>query len=324
MAGETLEFKLCGVDNSFANGLRRVMQAEVPTLGIESVTIIQNTSTLPDEMIAHRIGLVPLLSMKARHMNYERDCSCSGVGCPSCRITGELHAECPIDQSTLQVFANESMHIDDPDVRPVSVEEKGVWLVTLGRAQKLILRFVIRKNIAKTHAKFMPVATVAMRYAPEITTNPEGLQRLTPDQCREWVARCPRGVFHYDARDHRVTVRNPDECIFCRECYSEERPFDKLPEPLVSVRQKKDARGYFDFTFVVESTGVLPVVQIVYDAIEVLSKKLLKIRTGLLEGAGTEETIQTRTIGGAPTAPVVLNEDAIEREGAEDNLNLIL
>lgn len=324
MAGETLEFQLREVDNSFANALRRVMLAEVPVLGIESVTIAQNSSVLPDEMIAHRLGLVPLYSVKVRKMNYARDCPCGGGGCSSCQITGELHVECPANQHCLQVFVNESLKLDDDEVYPVSAEEKGIWLATLGRCQKLSLRVVIRKNIAKTHAKFMPVATVAMRYAPEIILNPEGFAQLTQDQCRLWVDRCPQKVYQYDDKQRQVVLRNPDACIFCRECTSKEPPFNNLPESLVFVRQKKSRRGYYDFTFVVESTGVLPVMQIVYDAIDVLREKLKKIRARLSDDPNADEIIKTRRIGEAPTAPEVPNEDVVEREGAEDNLKFVM
>lgn len=323
-AGSTLEFQLCEVNNAFANGLRRVLLAEVPVLGIESVTIAQNTSVLADEMIAHRLGLVPLYSMKARQMAYSRDCDCGGGGCDFCQITGELNVECPADQHSVAVYVNECLKIDDDEVYPVSSEEKGIWLVTLGRSQKLRLKVVIRKNIAKAHAKFMPVATVAMRYAPEIILNPEGFARLGEERCRQWVARCPRKVFAYNERSGQVELNDPNECIFCRECVSTEPPFRGLPEPLVFVRERQNAAGQFDFFFVVESTGVLPVMQIVYDAIQVLRAKLQRIRDGLSEDPNAEETVKTRLIGSAPTALAVVNEDDVDHEATEDNLHYVM
>ena len=61
---EQLIFDLVGVDASIANALRRILLAEVPTMAIEMVYIESNTSIIQDEVLAHRLGLVPI---KVRH-----------------------------------------------------------------------------------------------------------------------------------------------------------------------------------------------------------------------------------------------------------------
>jgi DNA-directed RNA polymerases I and III subunit RPAC1 len=53
-------FSLVGVDASIANAYRRIMLAEIPTLAIEDVFIFNNTSIIQDEVLAHRLGLIPL------------------------------------------------------------------------------------------------------------------------------------------------------------------------------------------------------------------------------------------------------------------------
>jgi DNA-directed RNA polymerase I and III subunit RPAC1 len=55
-----LVVELIHVDTSFVNALRRILLAEVPTVAIESVYIMDNTSILHDEVLSHRLGLVPL------------------------------------------------------------------------------------------------------------------------------------------------------------------------------------------------------------------------------------------------------------------------
>ncbi|MFC1454611.1 DNA-directed RNA polymerase subunit D [Candidatus Undinarchaeota archaeon] len=55
-------FQLEGVSTAFANALRRAMMASVPTYAVENVVFIQNSSVLYDEIIAHRLGLIPLKS----------------------------------------------------------------------------------------------------------------------------------------------------------------------------------------------------------------------------------------------------------------------
>ena len=60
LKGLDLEFDLIGVDASIANAFRRILIAEIPTLAIETVYISNNTSVIQDEVLAHRLGLIPI------------------------------------------------------------------------------------------------------------------------------------------------------------------------------------------------------------------------------------------------------------------------
>jgi DNA-directed RNA polymerase I and III subunit RPAC1 len=53
-------FSLIGIDASIANAFRRILLAEIPTLAIETVYITNNTSVVQDEVLASRLGLIPL------------------------------------------------------------------------------------------------------------------------------------------------------------------------------------------------------------------------------------------------------------------------
>ena len=57
---EELVFEMVGVEASIANALRRILLAEVPTVAIETVYFTRNTGIVQDEVLAHRLGLVPL------------------------------------------------------------------------------------------------------------------------------------------------------------------------------------------------------------------------------------------------------------------------
>ena len=64
-------FDLSGAEPPLANALRRIMIAEIPMMAIEKVTMWQNTSVLPDENLAHRMGLIPIKA-DARHFEMHK------------------------------------------------------------------------------------------------------------------------------------------------------------------------------------------------------------------------------------------------------------
>lgn len=99
-----IKFTLTNTDASIANALRRVMIAEVPTMAIDKVEFITNTSVLNDDFLAHRLGMVPLTSQRAgwntedidsekRDFQYNRDCTCMGH-CPNCTVHFEINVKC--------------------------------------------------------------------------------------------------------------------------------------------------------------------------------------------------------------------------------------
>ncbi|MDE1856147.1 MAG: DNA-directed RNA polymerase subunit D [Candidatus Micrarchaeota archaeon] len=55
-----VKFKLSGVTTTFANSVRRAVLNSVPTFAVDKVTFYENTTSMFDEYISHRIGLVPL------------------------------------------------------------------------------------------------------------------------------------------------------------------------------------------------------------------------------------------------------------------------
>ncbi|XP_036023250.1 DNA-directed RNA polymerases I and III subunit RPAC1 isoform X1 [Onychomys torridus] len=62
MDENTLEFDMVGIDAAIANAFRRILLAEVPTMAVEKVLVYNNTSIVQDEILAHRLGLIPILA----------------------------------------------------------------------------------------------------------------------------------------------------------------------------------------------------------------------------------------------------------------------
>ena len=61
-----MEVEIHGIDAPLANTLRRIIISEVipadkiPTMAIDKAIIYQNTSIMHDEVLAHRLGLIPI------------------------------------------------------------------------------------------------------------------------------------------------------------------------------------------------------------------------------------------------------------------------
>lgn len=153
----------------FANALRRVIQAEVPTVAVDLVEIEINTSVLADEFIAHRLGLIPLDSKDVDELNYSRDCDCEQY-CEQCSVTLTLHAKCTSDEN-MKVYARDLI-VDGRHTTSVGTpvitdpDGLGCLLAKLRRDQELRLTCIAKKGIAKEHAKWMPTSAVGFEYDP--------------------------------------------------------------------------------------------------------------------------------------------------------------
>jgi len=105
---DRVNFVLENVDLAFANSLRRVMMADIPTVAIDIVEFETNTTVLPDEFIAHRLGMIPLVSNNCDEaIRYSRDCTCL-ESCQNCSIELLLSVACN-ENRTMEVTSN---HLD--------------------------------------------------------------------------------------------------------------------------------------------------------------------------------------------------------------------
>src|SRR3989338_6175007 len=88
--GEGIRFSIEGVDHVFANTLRRMIAEEVPVMAIDEVEFHKNDSLLYDEVLAHRLSLVPILTDLKRY-NLKEGCRCNGKGCQNCQLKISLN-----------------------------------------------------------------------------------------------------------------------------------------------------------------------------------------------------------------------------------------
>ncbi len=72
---EQLRLLIRGVDVPYMNALRRLVLSEVPCMAIDEIVMLENSSILQDEIIAHRLGLLPLKTDLDSY-NLPEECPC--------------------------------------------------------------------------------------------------------------------------------------------------------------------------------------------------------------------------------------------------------
>ncbi|MGA9151442.1 MAG: hypothetical protein WBZ36_12765, partial [Candidatus Nitrosopolaris sp.] len=90
---ERVVIKFNNISRQYINAIRRIAISEVPTLAVDDVVILENSSVMHDEAVAHRLGLIPLRTELDRFvMPQECDCQ-STLGCSKCRVLLVLDSE---------------------------------------------------------------------------------------------------------------------------------------------------------------------------------------------------------------------------------------
>lgn len=250
-----VRFLLNGTNPAHANALRRAMIAEVPAMAIDDVIIIENTSVLYDEIIAHRMGLIPLKTDLDSYVLPE-ECDCkSELGCSKCRASFTLEAEA--GDEAIMVYSSDLK--PESDITPVS---GNIPIVKLGPTQKLRLEAYARLGHGREHAKWQPVSACAYKYLPRVHLNPDNLGN--PE---EVIQVCPTKVY---ARDpgNRITVRDELACTLCMDCVDKAVPQDAKKSFPVKIEGDETA-----FVFYVESSGALAPRRIVTEAAGILDRK---------------------------------------------------
>lgn len=127
-----------------ANALRRTMKNEIPTMAMEDVDFEENTSGLFDEIIAHRLGLIPL-TFDRKTYNVKADCKCGGKGCSRCEVTLVLERQgpCVVRAGDLKSTAD--------DVRPT---DGNIPIVELLENQRLKFEAIAQLGFGTEHIKW--------------------------------------------------------------------------------------------------------------------------------------------------------------------------
>jgi DNA-directed RNA polymerase subunit D len=265
-------FTLSEASPAFANAFRRAMIGEVPTLAIEDVRIYDNNSALFDEMLTHRLGLIPLKTDLRTYVSKSR-CSCNGEGCPSCTATYTLSVEGPKTVQSSDLIPH------DPAATPV---HDNIPIVKLTEDQKLVLEARAEINTGREHAKWQPTLACGFKSYPVIEID----ERC--DACGMCVEECPRGVLELEKSSVAIVEGKLEDCSLCKLCERACLAGGIGDEPAIHVDH--DTSRYI---FVVESDGSLPVIDVMEYALRYLKEKaedLVEVLNEVSGGTADEES----------------------------------
>ncbi len=243
-------FLVKGVTPQYINTIRRYIVEEVPTMAIDTVKFIENSSAMYDEIIAHRLGLV-VLKTDLKSYNLKEECKCKGKGCPRCQTTLVLDKKGPC-----MVYA-EDLKPKDPKIKPVYPKTP---IVKLLEGQRLKIEATATLGRGKDHVKFSPAWCYYYGYPKIEIKNCKG-----SGKCVEY---CPKGILKLEKK--KVKVTKIVECTLCKACE------EACPNGAIKVNPSDK-----DFIFIIEPWGQLSSKDILNKAIEIFNNHLDQLIKGL-------------------------------------------
>ncbi len=180
-------FLVRGVTPAFANGIRRAMIADVPTLSIDTVRVIENSSVMFDEQLALRLGLVPLTTPD----DYR----------PEDTVTLAIDVEGPDTAYSGDLVSS------DEQVQPA---DENIPIIDLKENQRLELEADAELGYGKDHAKHQGGVAVGYRHLQRVEVVGE------KSEFEDDVPEILRGVIKEDGElidtasfDHDLSQRYP-------------------------------------------------------------------------------------------------------------------
>ena len=131
-----ISVKLKGVSSYYANALRRICLNGIPVFAIDTVDIIENSSVLPDEGIAHTLGLIPLKT--------ELD----GADESNSRVMLVLDSEAT---ENTKIVTSAELESKDQVVKPISNQ---IPIIHLAPGQRIKLEAYARLGRGTEHSKW--------------------------------------------------------------------------------------------------------------------------------------------------------------------------
>lgn len=275
-------FDLIHIDTSIANAFRRIMISEVPSVAAETIYIFNNTSVLQDEVLSHRIGLIPLkvdpdlLGWVDQNEDEKDRFTDENTIVLSLDVTCTNNPHAPKGSTDpKELYRNAHVYAKDlkfePQGRqvqlfkgnPVVAADPNILLAKLRPGQEISLKAHCVLGLGSDHAKFSPVATASYRLLPVIDIK----QPIKGEQAKKFQKCFPPGVISLDKKGE-AHVKDARKDTVSREVLRHEEFNDK-----VKLGRQRD-----HFIFNVESTGAIPPHDIFLKAVRTLRGKAEYLR----------------------------------------------
>ena len=250
----------------FINAIRRVAMVNVPKIAIEDVNIIRNDSAMFNEVLAHRLGLTPLVSNieaieglplpedDGWEYNEETDSWADNL---KKGVIFKLNEVGP------KVVYSKDLISSDSKIKPVY---DTIPLVKLKEGEELNIEAVAKVGYGKEHAKWMPTTVCAYKQYPEITFDED---KEVDYDC---ALACPRGVLKSDKRSKKIKILDIENCSMCKSCVRSSinrAAANGAPDKsYINVGYREN-----DFIFRIETDGSMPPKEVLLKACDVLGEK---------------------------------------------------
>lgn len=257
-----LELKIEGIPVEMVNAIRRIMITEVPVFAIDEVIILKNDSPLYDEIVSHRLGMIPLKS-DLENYNLPRECECEGYGCPQCQVS--LTIEVTNTNNSPMVVYSKDLKSNDPEIIPV---DPNIPIVKIDKDKSIILEAYAILGKAKDHAKWQAVSNVYYKYFPKVEIDNS---KIKDAEMAELVVKmCPKKLFEWDGKKSLSLKEDYwKACDLCKAC-------QENSEGAVNVEWEPET-----YIFCIESDGVIGFDVLIKKTFEIFLEKIAEFETKL-------------------------------------------
>lgn len=241
--GDEARFLISDTNPAFVNSLRRAIIQEIPVMAIDEIDFVSNDSVMDDEMLAHRLGQIPLRFPEGYRL--PKECDCADGRCPKCsaKLSLKMRGPCSVQSGDLEPSDQEVVPVDDL-----------ILITRLGEGEKLEFTAVARLGFGKEHADWQP-ALAAYQYMP--------IFNLDEEVCEghgDCVDACSVNILELE--DDKVRILDVEKCILCKACV------EACPEDAIKIDHDSSK-----IIFKVESFGGMSPEDLFERAAEVMRDK---------------------------------------------------